>query len=72
MPTREVLPHFSSKPHATGDGPINEHADHVPQSLIDRHKNLAARPNKTTSPEAGRATAAEYVSQRLPSPQETT
>ncbi|KAH6889733.1 hypothetical protein B0T10DRAFT_561318 [Thelonectria olida] len=62
MPTREVLSYFSNAgPQATGVGPIYEHIDHIPQSLLDRHNNLAAKPNKSTcfSPDARRTTPEE-------------
>ncbi|KPM36599.1 hypothetical protein AK830_g9953 [Neonectria ditissima] len=50
MPTREVVSQFAqAESQALGEGPVVDSADHVPQSLLDKHHNLAARPNNPTS-----------------------
>ncbi|KAH6975322.1 hypothetical protein BKA56DRAFT_618834 [Ilyonectria sp. MPI-CAGE-AT-0026] len=49
MPTREVLSQFAqSESEATGLGPVQDTTDPTPQSLLERHQNLAARPNNPT------------------------
>ncbi|KAH6995039.1 hypothetical protein EDB80DRAFT_156388 [Ilyonectria destructans] len=49
MPTREVLSQFAqSESEATGLGPVQDTTDPTPQSLLERHQNLAARANNPT------------------------
>ncbi|KAF7551093.1 hypothetical protein G7Z17_g5246 [Cylindrodendrum hubeiense] len=49
MPSREVFSQFvQSEYEATGLGPVQNTTDPTPQGLLDRHQNLAARPNKSS------------------------
>ncbi|KAK7426472.1 hypothetical protein QQZ08_007067 [Neonectria magnoliae] len=50
MPTREVVSQFAqAESQALGEGPVQDSTDPTPQSLLDKHHNLAARPNNAAA-----------------------
>ncbi|KAH7247029.1 hypothetical protein NW759_007803 [Fusarium solani] len=52
MPSREVVQHFEDVvKEATGEGPVQEITTETPQSLITKHKCLAARPSAQSCPQ---------------------
>ncbi|KAI5468065.1 hypothetical protein BGZ63DRAFT_42650 [Mariannaea sp. PMI_226] len=69
MPTREIITQFNQfDSNAMGVGPINEHANHIPQSLLNRHTNLAAKPNKSPCYSTDRKTTENYTPEEYVGP----